>query len=146
MDGRIAKRKVYSVVETLLLVDGEAAARNALKFLLELNGYRVVEATHGIGASRLLEQYGNRIHLALCAVDLPDMSGPEWLGHTRIVAPELPVLILKDWERMEAALAPVGPWYGGLPARAPAPVRLLERIRLALDEHFFEKYRPSPAA
>lgn len=146
MNGRMESRKVVSIVETLLLVDGDPASRNALKFLLELNGYRVVEAAHGVEASQLLDEHGERIHMALFAADLPDMSGPEWLGHVRVVAPGLPVLALSEWDRVEASLTPVGPWYGGLPARAPAPTRLLERIRTALDEHFFAIFSRAPAA
>jgi DNA-binding NtrC family response regulator len=135
-----------SVVETLLLVDGDANSRNAVKFLLELSGYRVVEATHGIEATQLLDYYGEKIHMALVSADLPDMTGPEWVGHTRILAPDLPVLLLNEWDRMEASLTPVGPWYGGLPARTPAPARLLEKIRSALDDHFFAQLDRATAA
>lgn len=146
MSGRIERRKVVSVVETLLLADGDDQCRNALKFLLELSGYRVVEAAHGIEATRLLHEYGDRIHMALIAADLPDISGPEWRGHVRVIAPDLPVVVLRDWDRMEAAMTPVGPWYGGLPARTPAPHRLLDAIRTRLDEHFFARLRHSSAA
>lgn len=146
MQDRNENKRILSVVETLLLVDGDTASRNALKFLLELNGYRVVEATHGIEATQALHEYGERIHMALVAADLPDMSGPEWLGQTRVLAPDLPVLFLREWERVEAALTPVGPWYGGLPARTPTPNRLLERIRGTLDDHFFSRFQQAPAA
>ena len=142
----IEKRKMVSVVETLLLVDGDDGCRNALKFLLELSGYRVVEAAHGVEASQWLEALGDRIHLVLVAADLPDMSGPEWRAHTAILAPGLPVIVLRERDRMEAALTPVGPWYGGLPARAPSPARLLEKIRSDLDEHFFALFSQAPAA
>lgn len=146
MEGRLAKRKVMSVVETLLLVDGERSNRNALKFLLELNGYRVVEAAHGVEATQSLDQLGDRIHMALVAAELPDMTGMEWSAHTQVIAPDLPVAILEEWDRLEAALTPVGPWYGGLPARTPAPARLLEKIREALDAHFFARLGTAPAA
>ncbi|HLP41557.1 MAG TPA: response regulator [Fibrobacteria bacterium] len=146
MDKRNDNKKMIQVVETVLLVDGDSACRNALKFILELNGYRVVEATHGIEATQLVNAYGERIHLVLCAAVLPDMTAPEWVGRTKVVDPELPVLVLKEWERMEAAITPMGPWYGGLPARGPTPNRLLERIRSALDDHFFARFLPAPAA
>jgi DNA-binding NtrC family response regulator len=146
MTGRIERRKVVSVVETLLLADGDETCRNALKFLLELAGYRVVEAAHGIEATQLLYEYGDRIHLVLVAADLPDISGPEWQSHTRVIAPDLPVVVLRDWDRVEAAMTPVGPWYGGLPARTPVPHRLLDLIRNRLDEHFFSRLSHSPAA
>lgn len=146
MAGGIEKQKVVSIVETLLLVDGDEGCRNALKFLLELGGYRIVEASHGIEATQLLEELGERIHMVLVAADLPDMSGPEWRAHTNVLAPGLPVIVLREWDRVEAALTPVGPWYGGLPARTPAPTRLLERIRTGLDDHFFARFSPAPAA
>lgn len=146
MTGRIERRKVVSVVETLLLADGDENCRNALKFLLELGGYRVVEAAHGIEATQMVCEYGDRIHMALVAADLPDISGPEWLSHIRVIAPDLPVVVLRDRERMEAAMTPVGPWYGGLPARTPAPHQLLETIRSGLDAHFFARLSHSTAA
>jgi CheY-like chemotaxis protein len=142
--------KVLSVVETLLLVDGETTHRNALKFILELNGYRVVEATHGIEGWQILDGFGDRIHLALCAADLPDMTGPEWLSHVRIITPDLPGLLLGENERTDVGRMIVGPWYGGMPARPPAPRAvdgpgLLEKIRGALDETFFARFEKIPA-
>ncbi len=146
MASGMENRKMVSVVETLLLVDGDDGCRGALKFLLELGGYRVVEAAHGVEASQCLEALGDSIHMALVAADLPDMSGPEWRAHASVLAPDLPVIVLREWDRVEAALTPVGPWYGGLPARTPAPTRLLERIRSGLDDHFFARMGTAPAA
>jgi DNA-binding NtrC family response regulator len=146
MHGKSMKRKMMSVVETLLLVDGDAQSRNAVKFLLELSGYRVVEAAHGVEATQLLAYYGERIHMTLVSAVLPDGTGPEWRAHAHILAPDLPVLILNEWDRMEAAMTPVGPWYGGLPARTPTPARLLEKIRSALDDHFFAQLDRASAA
>lgn len=146
MTGGIAKRKTMSVVETLLLVDGDEGCRNALKFLLELSGYRVVEAAHGVEASQWLDVLGDRIHMALVAADLPDMSGLEWRAHTAVTAPDLRVIVLREWDRVEAALTPVGPWYGGLPARTPHPARLLDKIRAGLDDHFFARLMTASAA
>lgn len=146
MTGRIAKRKTMSVVETLLLADGDEGCRNALKFLLELSGYRVVEAAHGVEATQWLDILGDRIHMALVAADLPDMSGPEWKAHAALTAPDLPVLVLRERDRVEAALTPVGPWYGGLSARTPTPSGLLEKIRADLDDHFFSRLMTASAA
>lgn len=145
MAGKIEKRKIVSVVETLLLVDGETPQRNALKFILELNGYRVVEAAHGIEGWQVLDGFGDRIHAALCAADLPDMTGPEWLARVRVLTPDLPVVLLGESEREEVCRMAVGPWYGGLPARAPSPVSLMEKIRGALDETFFARFEKIPA-
>lgn len=137
---------MMSVVETLLLADGDESTRNALKFLLELGGYRVVEATRGVEATQALDEFGDKIHMAILAADLNDMTGPEWRNFARFLAPGLPVLILTERDRLEAALTPVGPWYGGLPARTPSPSRLMEKIRQALDDHFFAQLDRAAAA
>lgn len=146
----MAGQKILSVVETLLLVDGETPQRNALKLLLELNGYRVVEAVHGLEGWQILDGFRDRIHMVLVAAELPDMTGPEWLAHMRVLAPDLPCLLLSERERLAVARMLVGPWYGGLPARPPAPPvvagrGLLEAIRSALDETFFAKFEKMTA-
>lgn len=146
MEALKGRKKVVSVVETLLLADGDDDCRNALKFLLELSGYRVVEAAHGLEATQMLLEWGEHIHMALVAADLPDMGGPEWMVRARLMAPDLPVVVLREWDRVEASMTPVGPWYGGLPARAPQPTRLLDRIREGLDDHFFSRLQQAPAA
>jgi two-component system cell cycle sensor histidine kinase/response regulator CckA len=146
MSGNTERWKVVSVVETILLVDGESMTRDAMKFILELNGYRVVEARHGIEALQVLHEWSGEILLALCAAELPDMTGPEWLSQLRFLGPEVPALLISERESVEVSDMPVGPWHGGLPARPPAPVRLLERIRMALDERFFAKRARAAAA
>ncbi len=137
MSGLIERWKVEKVMETVLLVDGDAASRQAMKFVLELNGYRVIEAEHGLEALQVLGEWADDLRLALCAEELPDMSAKDWTRQMRFLGPEIPTLILTERDRTEIETMPVGPVYGGLPARAPAPARLLEKIRFALDERFF---------
>lgn len=139
MHGILKTSKVIRVIDTILLVDGEPGRREALKSLLELNGYRVVEAHHGIEGLQLLCAWDGDIHLALCAPDLPDMTGGEWMGQMRFLGPQVPALVLGEREMLEAAEWPVGPAHAGMPARPPAPARLMGRIREAMDEHFFAR-------
>ena len=129
--------KVINVVETLLLVDGDSATRHALKFILELNGYRIVEALNGIEALQVLGEWGADIQVALCTEDLPDMTVGQWRGQLRFLAPEIPSLILSDRERLEIAGLPVGVDCSEGLTKLPNHIRLLERLRIALDERFF---------
>jgi two-component system response regulator CpxR len=133
----LEKRQVIQVVETVLLVDGNEESRASLKFILELQGYRVVEAHHGIEGLQVLCEWDGDIQLALCAPELPDMTGGEWMGQLRFLGPEVPALLLTEREVVEAMDLPLGPAYAGMPAKPPAPARLLDRIRDALDAHFF---------
>lgn len=146
MLGLLRTRKVIRVVDTILLVDGEPGRREALKFLLELQGYRVAEAHHGIEGLQVLCEWGADIQLALCAPDLPDMTGGEWMGQMRFLGPEIPALVLTEREAIEAMDMPVGPAYAGMPALPPAPMRLLARIRQAMDNHFFAHCARATAA
>ena len=146
MQGTLQSWKVIRVIDTVLLVDGDPATRHAMKFILELNGYRVVEAIHGIEAMQLLCEWGGDIQLALCAPELPDMTGGEWMGRMRFLGPEVPALLLTEKDCVEVADMEMSPWYGGMPAKPPAPTRLLAKIRNAMDEHFFERCARATAA
>ena len=147
MEARAENWKVVNVIETLLLVDGEAAARNLAKFMLEVNGYRVVEAADGVEALMLLDQYGEHIHLALCSAELPDMTGPEWRAQVRFLAPELPVLVFaeRDWVEASGLALRAASMTSRDPGPGRAPGRIMEKVRYSLDERFFSGCR-APAA
>ncbi len=61
--------------ETLLVVEDEESLRKLSRHLLELCGYRVLEAGNGIEALRVSRQYQGMIHLLLTDVVMPGMSG-----------------------------------------------------------------------
>jgi CheY-like chemotaxis protein len=137
--GGLQKKKLIKVVESILLVDGIEESRASLKFLLELQGFRVIEAHHGIEGLQVLCEWGCDIQLALCAPELPDMTGGEWMGQMRFLGPQIPSMLLTEREALEASEWPVGPAYAGMPAKPPGPARLLRRIREAMDEYFFAR-------
>ncbi|MDB5048153.1 MAG: hypothetical protein JWO30_1224, partial [Fibrobacteres bacterium] len=74
-----------------------------------------------------------------------DMTGPEWLGQLRFLGPEVPAILLSERDSLEVAEMTMNP-FGGMPAKPPAPVKLLEKIRRALDEHFFSRCERATAA
>jgi CheY-like chemotaxis protein len=137
MHGILESWKVIRIIDTILLVDGNDDSRASLKFLLELQGYRVTEARHGIEGLQVLCEWAGDIQMALCAPELPDMTGGEWMGQLRFLGPEIPALLLTEREMVEATDLPVGPAYAGMSATPPGPARLLARIRNAMDESFF---------
>jgi two-component system, cell cycle sensor histidine kinase and response regulator CckA len=61
--------------ETILLAEDEDTLRALTRHLLELYGYRVLEACDGNQALRLSEQTANEIHLLLTDVVMPGISG-----------------------------------------------------------------------
>ncbi len=148
--------KIRHVKETVLLVDAEDGTRQAVKMVLKLNGYRVVEALTGIEGLQVLGEWGEDIHLAVCADELPDMTAGQWRGQVHFLGPKIPSLILSERDRDEIANLDIGNQCAGkantpstifLPCIGPqAAVRLLEKIRLALDERFFTTRMRATAA
>ncbi|SDY90110.1 PAS domain S-box-containing protein [Micromonospora pattaloongensis] len=83
--------------ETILVVEDEAALREATTRLLRRNGYEVVEAGNGIEA---LEAAANtRWDLLLTDVVMPHMSGRELAERLRLHRPDLRVLFMSGYSQ-----------------------------------------------
>ena len=79
--------------ETVLLVEDEPSVRDLANRLLKQQGYRVLEAANGEEALRLTQETaGERIHLLLTDVVLPQMSGKELADQLKTFRPDLKVL------------------------------------------------------
>ena len=79
--------------ETVLLVEDEPSVRDLANRLLKQQGYRVLEAANGEEALRLVqENTGEKIHLLLTDVVLPQMGGKELADQLRIFRPDIKVL------------------------------------------------------
>jgi CheY-like chemotaxis protein len=63
--------------ETILLAEDQPEVRSVARAVLERYGYRVLEASHGDEALRILRAHREPIHLLLSDVVMPSMSGPE---------------------------------------------------------------------
>ena len=61
--------------QLVLVVDDEIPVRNAVKKVLEVNGYRVVAAGNGQQALEIFQQHGNEIQLVLTDMMMPVMDG-----------------------------------------------------------------------
>jgi two-component system cell cycle sensor histidine kinase/response regulator CckA len=64
-------------------VEDEDVVRQVTREILEQRGYRVIEAANGEQALRAFEFHGGLIHLVLCDVVLPGISGPEVVARLR---------------------------------------------------------------
>jgi len=79
--------------ETILLVEDESSVRDLANRLLKQQGYKVLEAAIGEEALRLAQDItGERIHLLLTDVVLPQMSGKELADRLKIFRPDIKVL------------------------------------------------------
>ncbi len=80
--------------ETVLVVEDEEVLRFALREILEMLGYRALEATDGESALALIEAQGAQIALVLSDVVMPKMGGVALLQALREKRWETPVILL----------------------------------------------------
>jgi len=64
-------------VETLLLVEDDAAVREVTLAMLADSGYKILQASSGDEALKICEEHKGEIHLLLSDVVMPGMSGKE---------------------------------------------------------------------
>ncbi len=83
--------------ETVLVVEDEAAVRYAARRVLERQGYRVLEARHGVEGLRTWAAYGGAagaVHLVLTDQSMPEMGGHEFVPRLYARRPQQAVLVM----------------------------------------------------
>jgi PAS domain S-box-containing protein len=79
--------------ETVLLVEDEPSVRDLAHRLLSQQGYRVLEATDGKEALHVVQEHiGEKIHLLLTDVVMPQMGGKELADQLKLLRPDIKVL------------------------------------------------------
>jgi len=87
---------------SILIIDDEAAIRESLETLLELEGYRIVTAENGEeGLARIAER---PFDLILLDFALPDRNGLEILTDIRDRDPNLAVIMITAYGTVENAV------------------------------------------
>jgi signal transduction histidine kinase/CheY-like chemotaxis protein len=83
--------------ETVLLVEDAPRVREVVREILEMNGYRVLEAKHGQDAIELTERHKGSIQLMVTDVVMPQMSGRELAQHLARTRPDMRVLFMSGY-------------------------------------------------
>lgn len=82
--------------ETILLVEDDPAVRNITTRMLRRMGMEVVAAGSGAEALQMLDGLGP-VHLLMCDVVLPGMSGMDFVLAFLRRRPEVPHLFVTGW-------------------------------------------------
>ncbi|MBI3750037.1 MAG: PAS domain S-box protein [Chloroflexi bacterium] len=82
---------------TILVAEDEAVVREMVVAALERLGYRVMAASTGEEAVRLIDRLGDEIDLLLSDVVMPGMSGPDLLDRARRTRPELRAIFMSGY-------------------------------------------------
>jgi CheY-like chemotaxis protein len=89
-----ASEVVPKRAETILLVEDALRVRAVVREILEMNGYNVLEARHGVEAIEISERHRGPIHLMVTDVGMPQMSGRELAQRLQPLRPDMKVLYM----------------------------------------------------
>ncbi len=119
--------------ETILLVEDEDDVRELAREILEMNGYRVLEAAQGTEALRICRESQDPVHLLLTDVVMPGMSGRDLAREVERLRPETRVVYMSGYT--DDALGKHGVLEPGviLLEKPFTPDTLLTAVRSALD-------------
>ena len=118
--------------ETILVVEDEEAVRSLIRDSLSLHGYVVHEARDGLEALKVQATVEGPIHLIVCDMVMPLMSGPEVVTRLGEPRPESKVLFMSGYA--EKALLRRGLSQGAEFLHKPFGMETLARkVRKVLD-------------
>ena len=93
----------------ILLVDGDELRRSVAAFVVETNGYIVLQAGSAREAAEALSELGD-VDLVVAAGRLPDTSGVALLDWARSHGRGSPGLLLGSWEEIHELQRSPYPW------------------------------------
>ncbi|NVN92943.1 MAG: response regulator [Desulfuromonadales bacterium] len=120
-------------VETIMIAEDEPSIRLVLRHILQQSGYRILEASDGEEAVRVLSENVSDISLVLLDMIMPRMNGKEALHAMRQIAPDIKTLFMSGYPSdviTQKDLMPEGVSYLQKPV---SPMELLTSIRSILD-------------
>ncbi|HUP36580.1 MAG TPA: response regulator [Candidatus Limnocylindria bacterium] len=114
---------------TILVVEDEEEVRALARDVLEMNGYRVLEALDVADATRLSETHPGTIDLLITDVVMPGTSGPELARRLRVHRPGLRVLCMSGYpESADQRIEGEAGWNAWL-QKPFTPDVLMEKVR-----------------
>jgi PAS domain S-box-containing protein len=119
--------------ETILLVEDEEAVRSVAARVLLNQGYSVLKAANGQEALDILEEVTGSVDLVLTDVVMPDMGGPQLVGHLQQRWPGMKVVYMSGYAEGDK-LHPVAHGSEGFFLQKPFSTESLTlKVREVLD-------------
>ena len=123
----------YAGTETILLVEDEDIVRGFTRRVLDMNGYRVIDAGSGEEALDLCQSYNEPVDLLLTDVVMPRMSGRDVAEQMLLKYPNLRVLFMSGYTDDEIGQYGVKGAETEFLQKPFAPEDVLKKMREMLD-------------
>lgn len=124
-------------VGSVLIVDDEAAIRESLQTLLEMEGYQVeTAATAHQGIEKLAER---EFDLILLDLALPDRNGIDLLADLRVHSPQLSIIMITAYGTVENAVSAMQAGAVNFVQKPWDNEKLLADVRAAVARHRVEE-------
>ena len=91
------------ITQTILVVDDESMMISLCKNILTMGGYRVLGASGGDAALRLLNDDDSKIQLALLDIVMPGLNGVELARRIRDQSPGTKVVLMSGYAPTDVA-------------------------------------------
>ena len=136
-------------LETILVVDGDAAVLDAVGTILKQADFHVLSASSGADALTLAAETNGDIHLLLSEVDAPQMSGPDLGEALKKTRPDIHVMLMSGGPQGNLLVLNYGWAFLGKPF---VPVKLVEMVTHVLHSpdrsqpggHEFDRRKDQP--
>ena len=119
--------------ETVLIVEDDEVVRRLTCQILEMRGYRVMEAIDGNQALQIAENHPEPIHLAVTDVVLPQMSGKELADRLFTSHPETKLLFISGYGGDAVLHRGISGEAVGFLQKPFSPDQLTRRVREVLE-------------
>ncbi len=116
----------------ILIIDDEKSIRKTLSEILSYEGYKIDEA--GDGEEGLKKFTEKSYDVVLCDIKMPKMDGIEFLDKSKLVNPDVPVIMISGHGNVDTAVEAVKKGAYDYISKPPDLNRLLITLRNALDK------------
>ena len=117
---------------SILIIDDDKAIRKTLTEILRYEGYKIDEAADGEEGLRKFSS--TAYDLVLCDVKMPKMDGIEFLEKSKVINPDVPIIVVSGHGNIETAVEAVKKGAFDFISKPPDLNRLLITLRNALDK------------
>lgn len=131
---------------TVLVIDDSKSIRHLVRFILQAEGYEVIEAEDGRKGFELLAQSAMHLSLVLVDYEMPNMIGPEFVAEMRkkSIYDDIPVMMLTSRKDEEDEVLGLDNGADDYIIKPVEPLKLQARVRRII--HMYNRIRSRAVA